>query len=165
MALTNDFPILDGIAPSWADTTCKLTGTGLTLLEMKDIKAINSGRSLELGMQRGTTGRKMKTTTGQPDAEASIVLYRSGYQKMLRTLAAVAPIRGNEKLISLVHFNIQWLMTPPGDTEIYERRIKGCRVIGDTMNLAEGVDAAEVEVPLDVKVVADVIDGFEIVLL
>jgi hypothetical protein len=170
MAVNNEYPVLDGIAPSWADLSVKLTGADITLLEMRDIKAINTGRSVEVGAQRGATGgRKKKRTTGQADEEASWTLYRDGFQRMLRTLKAAAEskgyVRGNEVLISLVHFDIIWFMTPPGDPDIYERRVYGARVIGDTMNSAEGSDAQEVEVPLSVAKIADIIDGKEIVLL
>jgi hypothetical protein len=169
--INNEFPVLDGIAPSWADLSVKMTGTGITLAEMKDIKAINSSRAVEVGKKHGASGgRVMKRTTGAANDEASWTLYRDGYQKMLRTLIAAAVAKGyvrggNEVLISLVHFDIIWFMTPPGDTEIYQREILGARVIGDTMNAAEGTDASEVEVPLSVAKIVDVIDGKRVVLL
>jgi hypothetical protein len=166
MAVNNEFPVLDGVAPSWADVVAKLTGTGITLLEMKDIAAISTTRTLEVGELRGASGgRVIKRTTGSASYEASVTLYRAGFQKMLRTLMAAAPRRGNQALVSLVHFNIQVQHTPPGDTEIYERRIKGCRVMGDTLATAEGTDADQVEVPLSVIEVVDLIDGVEVVLL
>jgi hypothetical protein len=160
-----EFPILDGICPSWADVKVTAVITGGPVVEMKDIKAINSGRSLEVGVQRGAGGRKKKRTTGQPDDEGSITLYRSGFQDALRALAAVAPQRGNERMISLVHFNIIWQYSVLGDPQIYERRMKGCRWMGDTMNDTEGSDPQEVEVPLSVMQIADVIDGVEVVLV
>ncbi len=168
--VNNDFPVLDGIAPSWADVIVKISGSDITLLEMKDIKAINTSRAVEVGKQRGASGgRVKKRTTGQQDDEASWTLYRDGYQRMLRTLMAGAEskgyIRGNQRLISLVHFDIIWQMTPPGDPDIYERHVRGARVVGDTMNAAEGTDAQEVEVPLSVATIVDIIDGKEVVLL
>lgn len=165
MAVSNDFPVLDGIAPSWADITVKMMGSNITLLDMRDIAAINSSRTLEVGEQRSPSGLVIKFTTGAASHEASWTLYRSGFQKMLRRLLAAAPRRGNQALISLVHFDIEIQHTPPGDTEIYMRRLKGLRVGGDTLNGAEGTDADKVEVPLKVKQIADVIDGVEVVLL
>lgn len=164
MPANNDFPVLDGVAPSWADVIVRLATTGGDLLEMKDISAINSGRTLEVGVaKRG--GRDHKRTTGALSQEASLTLYREGYQKLLRGLKAAAPVRGNQRILSLVHFHIQFQHTPPGSVEIFERRIKGCRVTTDALNSAEGTDADTVEVGLSVIEIADVIDGEEVVLL
>lgn len=170
MAVHNEFPLYNGIAPSWADAICKVTGTDIELLELKDIAAINTSRSLEVGEQRGLSGgRVMKRTTGATSQEASLGLYRSGFDAFIRRLVAAAEsqghTRGNEILISLVHFDFQWLYTPPGSALIFERRLYGCRYMGDTMNTAEGIDADQVECPLSVIKIADIIDGKEVVLL
>lgn len=162
----NDFPIYDGIAPSWADIIVRATPAGGALIEMKDIAEISTGTSLEIGEQRGASGgRVIRRTTGAGSAEASITFYRSGYQKMLRALMALAPRRGNQRLISLVHFGIQIQFSVPGDAEIYESRLKGCRFKGRTMNHAEGSEADKVEQPLSLVEIADMIDGEECVLL
>jgi hypothetical protein len=162
----NEFPILDGIAPSWADIIVRATPKGGPLIEMKDIAAINTGTSLEVGEQEGASGgRVIKRTSGRGKQEASITFYRSGFQRFLRALMALAPSRGNQRLISLVHFGIQIQHTPPGDVEIYEYRIKGCRYMGRTMNAAEGVDAQQVECPISVLEIADMIDGEEVVMI
>jgi hypothetical protein len=166
MAINQDYPILDGIAPSWADIQVSSSIYDGPLVEMKDIKAINTSRSVEVGKQRGASGgRTKRRTVGQSDEEASWTLYRTGYDDLIRALASVAPARGNERLISLVHFDIQYQYSPPGSVKIFERKILGCRVIGDTMNDTEGSDPQEVEVPLSVIKIVDVIDGVEIVLI
>ncbi len=166
MSLNNEFPILDGIAPSWADIIVRGSADGAPLLEMKDIAAIDTGSTVEIGEQRGASGgRVIRRTTGAASYEASWTLYRSGWQKLLRAWMALAPARGNQRAISLVHFNIQVFHTPPGDTEIYEYRIKGCRIAGRTLNAAEGTEAQQVEVPLNPIEIADVIDNVEVVML
>lgn len=165
MAVSADFPVLDGIAPSWADITVKMSGSNVALLDMRDIAAINTGRSVEVGEQKSPSGQVIKHTTGAPSQTASWTLYRSGFQKMLRALMAAAPRRGNQALVSLVHFNIEIQHTPPGDVEIYMRRIKGVRVNSDALNGAEGTDADKVEVGLVCKQIVDVIDSIEVVLL
>jgi hypothetical protein len=166
MSVNNEFPVLDGIAPSWADIIVKASPVGAALIDIKDIAAINTGTTVEIGEQQGASGgRVIKRTTGSSKAEASITLYRSGYQKLLRGLKDLAPRRGNQRLISLVHFGIQVQHTPPGDIEIYEYRIKGVRLKGRNLNSAEGTDADKVEVPLSVIEIADMIDGEEIVFL
>jgi hypothetical protein len=168
MPANNEYPLYNGIAPSWADSTVKISGTDIVLLETRDIAGINTSRSVEVGEQR-SGGRVIKRTSGDASQEGSLNLYRDGYQKMLRTLmnAAIAKglTRGNKVLISLVAFDIQYLHTPPGATEIFDRRVRGCRVIGDTVNGAEGTEADKVEVPLSVIEIVDMIDGKEVVLL
>lgn len=159
----NDFPIYDGIAPSWADIIVRATPSGAAIVDMKDIFSINTGITVEVGEQVGASGgRVMKRTTGSVKYEATITFYRSGYQRFLRALMDLAPPRGNQRLLSLVHFGVQIQHTPPGDVEIYETRLKGCRVLGRTMNTAEGNDAQQVEVPLSVIEIVDMIDGAEV---
>jgi hypothetical protein len=164
--MNNDYPIYNGIAPSWADFSLKISGTDITLIEMKDISAVNTSRTVEVGEQRGASGgRVMSRTTGSSSQEASVTLYKSGLIQLYRGLLAAAPVRGNQKVISLVHFDMHLQWTPAGSVEIFDRRVKGCRVIGDTMNGAEGTDADQVEVPLSVIQIVDMVDGFEVVLL
>jgi hypothetical protein len=166
MTVNNQYPVLDGIAPSWADIVVKTTGTGLALLDMADIKSINTGTTVEVGDQIGASGgRVLKRTAGSVKSTATWTLYRSGYQKLLRNLMVAAPRRGNQALISLVHFQIQVQHTPPADVEIYEYRMKGCRLGGRNLNGQEGNEADVVEVPLLVIEIADIIDGVEVVML
>ena len=160
----NDYPIYDGNAASWGDVSVKTSGTGLALAEVKDIKAVNSGRSLDVGEQRAVGGRVMRRTAGAPSCEASLTFYRSGFQAFLRNLIAAAPRRGNQARISAVTFDVETQHTPEGDTEIYTRIWRGCRVVGDTLNAAEGPDAQEVEVPVKPIEIVDIIDGLEVVL-
>lgn len=160
----NDYPVLDGVAPSWADIIVRLSPALGALIETKDIKAINTNATVEVGEQRAG-GRVIKRTTGSSKYEGSLTLYREGAQKMLRGLKGAAPKRGNQRIITLVHFGIQIQHTPPGSLEIYERRLKGCRIIGAALNGAEGTDADVVEVPLSIIEIVDMIDGEEVVLL
>jgi len=165
----NDYPILNGIVPSYADIIVRASPAGAALIEMKDIAACNRSRTVEVGVQKGASGgRDMQRTTGVGGQEFTWTLYRTGYQQLFRALMNAAPAsarRGNQVRVSLVHFGIQVQHTPPGSVELFEYRVKGCRVIGDTMAHAEGPDADQVEVPLSVIEIADVIDGVEVVLL
>jgi hypothetical protein len=158
------YPVLDGVAPSWADIAVRITPNGGNLIEMGDIQSISSGSTVEVGEQR-EGGRLIKRTTGSVSHESSMTLYKSGWRKLLQGLAASAPSRGNQRRVSLVHFslNIQW--TPPGSADIFERRIKGCRILGNANDSSEGTDAALIEVPLSPLEIADVVDGVEYVLL
>lgn len=164
MALSNDYPILDGIAPSWADIEVKASANGAPLIEMKDIQAINTNSTVEVGEQR-QGGRVIRRTTGSLSNEASLTLYRIGYQKLLRAAKELAPLRGQQRVITLVSFDIQVLHTPPDDSEIYEFHLRGLRMLGRAINGTEGTDADVVEVPLSVISIVDVVDGEEIIAL
>lgn len=163
---TQAFPSLNEIAPSWADigVTCAIFDG--PLVELADIAAINWSDTVEVGEQRGASGgRVMKRTTGSLSSEASMTLYRSGARKLVRNLASVALSFGNQKRISLVGFDIEIQHTPPGEAEIYVVRIKGCRLLGRSLSMAEGTDADKVEIALSPLYIAEFIDGEEVVLL
>jgi hypothetical protein len=156
------YPILDGIAPSWADIKVRASGDGVPLIEMGDIQSISTGTTVEVGEQR-EGGVLIKRTTGSVSLEASWTLYASGYQKFLRGLRAKMPVRNGQRLISLVSFNIVVQWTPPGSTEILEYRIKGCRGLGRKMDSSEGTDAQLVELPLSPMQICDVVDDEEFI--
>src|SRR5690349_10768406 len=161
-----EYPVLDGVAPSWADIVVKIAGAETPLIEMADIKSINTSCSIEVGEQRGASGgRVLKRTTGSSKHEASMVLYYSGFRKLLQNLKEAAPLRGNQRVVGLVHFGIQFQFQPPNDSAIYEVRIKGCRYLGRDLNPSEGTDAQTVDVKLNPLEVVDMIDGEEVVIL
>jgi hypothetical protein len=165
-AVSQEFPIVDGIACSWADivTTVDVLGGG-TLRDI-DYKAINTGSTVEIGEQRGASGgRVIRRTSGSKKDEASGTWYRSGFRKLVKALIPYAPTRGNQVLISLVHFSLLVQHTPVGESEIYQVRMKGCRLLGRDYKWAEGNDADVVEVALHPVEVVDLIDGKEVVLL
>lgn len=168
--MNNLYPTHNGVATSWADVIATATPDGGSIINVEDVAAISTSRSVEVGEQRGLSGgRVMRRTTGAVSYEMSITFYRSGYQKFLRELATAAKalglVRGNQVAISLVHFGFQIQHTPLGSDEIYDRRCKGCRFLGDTLDLSEGTDADQIEVPFSVSEIVDVIDGEEVVLL
>jgi hypothetical protein len=170
MSTNQEYPLLNGVAPSWADCSGKITATGQPILPMIDVSAYHTGRSLEVGEQRGATGgRVRRRTTGAASYEASVTCYRSGFQPFVRTLMKAAQaaghVRGPQVSIGKIAFGLNLMWTPDGDTEIYERRVKGCRYLGDTIDTAEGTDADTVECPLSTPEIVDVIDNVEVVLL
>jgi len=150
----NEFPVYNGVVPSWADISVK-ADIGGSLIEIGDIAAINSGVTVELGEQR-KGGRVFQRTTGSVSNEGSLTLYYTGYTKLIANLAAVAPTpRGSQKAISLVSFGITYNYTPEGSTGIFQVIMRGCRYMGRTLNGAEGTDAQQVEVPLSVIEIVD----------
>lgn len=160
------YPTLNDIAPSWADVVTTITVHEGSLIDTIDYSAINWGSTVEIGEQRGASGgRVMKRTTGNKSDEASATYYRSGLRKLLRGLMASAPTRGNQKLVSLAHFDILIQHTPPGEDDIYVTKIKGCRLTGLTSAMTEGPDADQIELTLNPVEVVQIIDGVEVVLL
>lgn len=160
------YPSLDGIEPSWADIAVTATVSGGDLLDMADISGIKWSRKVEVGMRKGTSGgRVMARTTGEGSQEASMTLYRSGLRNLIKSLVKNAPTRGNQVLISLVSFDIMIQHTPPGEVEIYQTKIKGCRYLGDSDDMKEGNEADKIEVTLNPIEIVQIIDGQEVVLL
>jgi hypothetical protein len=160
------YPSINDIAPSWADIQTTFTVGGGDALDMMDIAGIKWSRKVEVGEQRGASGgRVMARTTGQGSQEASATLYRSGLRKLLKSLMAKAPSRGNQKVIGVVAFDILIQHTPPGETEIYTVKIKGCRYLGDSDDMKEGNEADKVEVTLNPIEIVQIIDGQEVVLI
>lgn len=164
------YPSLQDVEPSWADIGVHATVSGAALLEMADIKSIKWSRKVEVGEKRGASGgRVMARTTGQGSQEASAVLYRSGMRKLVKALVTAATAagytRGNQVTISNVSFDFDIQHTPPGESEIYHVRIKGCRYLGDSDDMKEGTDPDTLEITLNPIEIANVINGQEVVLL
>lgn len=160
------FPSLNDVEPSWADIAVTFTISGGPLIKMADIAAIKWSRKVEVGEKRGASGgRVMARTTGQGSQDASATFYRSGMRNLLKGLMTQAPSRGNQLILSGVAFNINIQHTPPGETEIYHVRIKGCRYLGDADDMKEGNDADKLEITLNPIEIANIINGREVVLL
>lgn len=155
------YPTINGIAPSWADIAIRLSATGGgSVVEMGGIKSIKSSRKREVGKQR-EGGRAIKRTTGSVDYEAELELYLDGYDQLIDALAASAPTSGNQKLLGLSTFLINQQWSVPNDSRIFERRIKGCMILGDSLDASEGTDAQTITLPLDPIEIVDVKNGIE----
>ena len=160
------YPSLNDIEPSWADIGVTFTVFEGDLLEMADIAGLKWARKVEVGERRGASGgRVMARTTGSGSQEASATLYRSGLRRLIKSLMSKAPSRGNQKIISLVAFDIMIQHTPPGEVEIYQTKIKGCRYLGDADDMKEGNEADKVEITLNPIEIVNIINGEEVVLL
>lgn len=160
------YPTLNGIEPSWADIAVTATIGGGALLGVEAIASLKWSRKVTVGKRRGASGgRVMARTTGESDYECSATFYRSGLRQLIKALMAVADTRGNQVIISNVPFDIMVQHTPPGETEIYEVKIKGVRYLGDSDDMKEGSDPDKVEVTLDPIEIANIINGKEVVML
>lgn len=163
MAINQAFPILNGVSPSWADMSFKAIPSGVAIFDMSDVAAVSHGTTIEKGEQRGLSGgRVIKRTTGSQSHEGSITFYRDGFQKALTNLAALAPLRGNQRAMGLVAFDAIIQHTPHNSVDIYEVRWKGVYFLGDSMSHAEGTDADKVEVALSIGERVHMINGVEI---
>ncbi len=160
-----EFPLLNGTAPSWADVSIKMAVYEGETVETADIAGIDFSDTLEMGVVRGTGGQKRKRTTGQEDCEGSLKLYRDGFVKFMRALKQVAPTRAGQKQVGLSVFDVYIYHTPPGDSEVHEIQLLGCRIAGRTFSMAEGTDADQVEVPLNIMKIVHVDEGDQLVLL
>ena len=145
-------------------TTIHVSG-GETVVDI-DYAGFKFGTVVEVGEQRGASGgRLMKRTTGSKKDTLSATYYKSGLRKLLRALMAVAPQRGNQRLVSLVHFDIQTLHTPPGADGIYEQTARGCRLLKIDGGWTEGNEAEKVELEFSPAEIYFAIDSVEVVLL
>ena len=165
----NDYPILDGYAPSWADFAVKIQATGVSLLTARDIKSLTSGSTVDVGVQKAG-GRPKQTTVGEITHECSMTLYLTGarlFEAALKDAAVAAGYvrSGGVAQTSLVQFQLDYVFTPPGTSEIWERRLKGCRVLSDTEAPAEGTDATTVDYKIYVTERVKLVGGVEVSLL
>jgi len=165
----NEYPLLDGFAPSWADINFKIQAQDVALLTARDVKSVTSGSAVEVGTQLAG-GRVKQTTTGAITHEGAFTLYLSGAQIFERSLKEAAIAQGLVRdggvvQISLVFFQFDYLFTPPNTTEIWERRLLGCRLLSDNEAPAEGTDATTVDYKIHVTDRHKLVDGVRIALL
>jgi hypothetical protein len=160
-----EFPLLNGVEPSWADASIKFTVYDGETISSADIAGLDVSDSLDIGVTRGTGAQKRKRTTGQEDNECTLKLYRSGYRALVRAIMAKAPTRNGQKQVGLVLFDIFYDHTPPGETDIFKLRVLGCRIAGRSFSGAEGSAADQVEVPVNCMKIVEIIDGEEVVLV
>jgi len=140
-----EYPTINGIEPSWADVSfSKLIYDGPTV-QTNDIAAFKLSDKVTVGVKKGTSGgRILARTVGDLESDASITYYLGGWRKMMRALAA------KNKKISLVGFDVTCMFSPPGEADIFKFKIIGARVIGRTLDMAEGSDAQKIEIPLSI---------------
>lgn len=166
--MAESYASLIDFASSWANAKIAITPYGGTVLDEADVAAISHSGSVEVGRQM-SGGRTKARTSGSVSYEGSITLYRSGLRKLINAMVEAAPdyaVDGNRIKISLIGFDIDIHHSPPGAVNIAHARMKGCRLLGYTDDMAEGDDADQIELPLDPMECCNVLpDGREVVLL
>jgi hypothetical protein len=148
------FPSVNELECSWADIAVTLDVPGGATVGLVDLEGIKWSRKVEVGESRGTSsGRVMKRTAGSESVEASASMTRSGVALLVESLEVAAEAaghtRGNEVIISGVHFNILVQHTPVGSSRIYEARLTGCRFLGDSDDMKQGNEADMIELTLN----------------
>ncbi len=160
------YPSIGDDEPSWADIAVTGSVFDGPVIDMADIAAIKFGDKVEVGVRKGTSGgRVMGRTAGEGSQEASATMYRSGHRKLVKALMTKGRTRGNQIAIGGVKFDIFVQWTPFGETEIYQVKIVGCRMLGRSFDAKEGTDPDKVELILNPMQIIEVIDGQEVVLL
>ncbi len=149
-----DFPSVDGDECSWADIGLKIQMPGSKTIDWADVEAVKTGRKVDVGESRGTSGgRVMKTTAGAETDEASITVTRSGHAVLTEALEEAAVklglVRGDEVAIAGVRFGLLVQWTPLGASRIYQTRLTGCRFLGDSNDNKQGTDADTIEITLN----------------
>jgi len=140
-----EYPTINGIEPSWADVAFSIPLYSGPTVQTNDIAAFKLSDKVTVGVKKGTSGgRIMARTVGDLESDASITFYLGGWRKFMRALAT------KNKKISLVGFDVLTLFSPPGETDIYKFKIIGGRVIGRSLDMAEGSDAQKIEIPLSI---------------
>lgn len=167
LSVSQEYPILNDVAPSWADVSVTfnfLAGETFKNIEFSEIKWTSK---VDKGEQRGASGgRVMKRTTGAKTDEGSCVWYKAGLWRLLSVVVPYAPVRGNQRLISQVPFNVIILHTSPGSDTIIHEEMRGCTINSFESSMSEGTDAEKV--PMDLKPIETawvLADGTEVVLL
>lgn len=161
-----DFPFVNDMECSWADIGISFTVFGGPVIEEPDVSAVKWDRAVEVGVKRGASGGRVRSRTrGSGSQNASMTMYRGGLLRLIRGLMQKAPLRGNQRIIGVVQFDILVQHTPLLSTEIFKTKIKGCRYLGDSDDMSEGNEADTVEVTLNPIEVAQIIDGQEVVLI
>jgi len=150
LAVSQQYPTLNGNAPSWTDIIITLNVSGGVTVRNVDIKSIKWSTKVERGEQRGASGgRVLKRTTGSVTHEGSWEIYKSGLKTIVGAISAAPGVltRGSAKLISVVDFDISIAHDTPGDPDIVREVMQGCRLSSFESSMTEG-DDAEI-VPMD----------------
>jgi hypothetical protein len=145
-----DFPLLNGIVPSWADVAITFTALDGPALDNNDLSELSWKDELDIGFQK-IGGRIIARGSGDVKQEASCRFAHSGWTKLKKILADMAPQRGDRFLIGLVGFNVLVQYTPPGvdGSPIYKVEINGCRVSGRDFAGKEGSELFSYAIPLN----------------
>jgi hypothetical protein len=162
------FATTDDEEISWADITIVFSLDNSITFEMIECEGLKWDGKVECGFSFGTSGgRALKRTRGKAKYSGSGTFSKSMVDRCEAALAAVAPSRGDVKLISVPSFSVvvqHKTISNPG--VVYQTELIGCRWLGNSEDNKEGTDALFQEVPLDpIDVIKTLANGTRVSLL
>ncbi len=144
---------------SWSDLTADLLIPGGATIAIADWESAKWSRKNERAESRGIGGRLKKRTRGQASHEGSASATRGGWMVLLEALEAKAEelgqVRDDNVIIAAIDFDLLLQHTPMGDSRIYQVKMIGCSLDGDSSDMKQGNEADIVELvlnPMEVKV-------------
>ena len=164
------YSTVDVESQSWANIGIEFQLYNGPTLKAPDPKAIKWKTSLEVGVQKHTSGQVKAYTRGAVTQDGSMTLYAGGTIVLLKACIAVCKTLGyvdasGAYQYGRVVFDIPILHTPYGETEIRKVKLLGCRIKSDAFDGKMGSDPDENELDLMIARVERVIGGDRAVLL
>lgn len=133
------YPIVNGVAHSWADAGFKFNGR-----RFAGLKSFSVSETMERGKTRPTGQRKGALTSGEHDAEHSIEMYMADWQELLEELGDGYM---NKRIDSFASFS-------DGDGgHIHTIECLGCRLKKIDDSHQQGTEPMTVKLDLDVMLV------------
>jgi hypothetical protein len=164
------YSTVDVESQSWANIGVEFQFYGGPTLKAPDLKAAKWKTSLEVGVQKHTSGQVKQYTRGVVSQDGSIVCYAGGAIVLVKACIAIAKALGYVDASGAYQygrpvFDVPILHTPYGETEIRKVRLIGCRIKSDGFDGKLGPDPDETEMELIITRVERVISGDRAVLL
>lgn len=164
------YSTVDVESQSWANIGIEFQFYNGPTLAAPDPKAIKWKTSLEVGVQKHTSGQVKGYSRGAATQDGSVEFYAGGTIAFIKTCIAVCKTMGyvdasGAYQYGRVIFDIPVLHTPYGETEIRKVRLIGCRIKSDAFDGKEGTDVDTNELELIVTRVERIIGGDRAVLL
>lgn len=164
------YSTVDVEAQAWCNIGVEFSFYNGPTLAAPDIKALKWKTSLEVGVQRFTSGQVKAYSRGNSSNEGSIELYAGGTIVLIQNCIAVAKTLGLKDdsgayQYGRVMFDIPIRHRMFGETELRQVKLIGCRLKSDAFDGKEGSDVDTTELDLIVTRVERVIGGERAVLL
>lgn len=143
---TNEFPIINGNATSWADLDLIFSAYDGPQFRTSDFTALAFKETLDPGEQRGAGPAVRGSSVGQYSVDGpSFTMAYQAHLRFMRVLVQVARSKGIP--LGAVNFEIAGAFKTPGqDLSTFE--LIGCRVIERGLDTKPGPDVIEIETPL-----------------
>jgi len=164
------YSTVDVESQSWANIGIEFQFYNGPTLPAPDPKAIKWKTSLEVGVQKFTSGQVKSYTRGAATSDGSMIHYAGGAIVLIKSCIAVAKANGyvdssGAYQYGRVIFDIPIIHRPYGESELRKVKLIGCRIKTDAFDGKEGPDPDECEMDLIITRVERLIGGDRAVLL